>query len=502
MRTQLHRYALAASVLAAVSFMVVCGGNSSMQPASFSSSSNNSTPPPMGSVVVLAQDSPVCNVVSFTVTIMAATLTPENNGTPVSVLKSGSQVTVDFARLMDFSTVLNLASVPQGTYSSVNLTLSNPQLVVLDVTKTPPAPTPIAATLTSSTVTVSIQPALQVSASSSSGLELDFSLRKSVETDANGQVTGAVNPVFSASPSTESTADDLGEIEELSGIVQSVATASGNPSFSGSFAVLQDDGTTVTVNLQTATTSDSEEEDNTGLNQLAAGMFVEVDAFVDSNGNLVAKSVETEEQEDENHHKSAFIGAVTSVTRDPSSGAATGFTMFVRAEQPDESFMVPTRSSVTVSLSDTTRFKVTARGLNEAGLKFDATTLGVGQEVVVHGMAQGPMAPTVAAKGVFLRLQSLIGNFSTLIPSPGGGASNNFTFVPCSPLFKGAPITVATFSNTAFAGVSGLSALTARPELVVKGLLFYEQQPVDVNGVSISSPDWVLEAKQVHKLNP
>jgi hypothetical protein len=47
-----------------------------------------------------------------------------------------------------------------------------------------------------------------------------------------------------------------------------------------------------------------------------------------------------------------------------------------------------------------------------------------------------------------------------------------------------------------------LTVLTAQPELVVKGLLLYEQQTVTVNGVSVTAPAWVLEANQVHQLNP
>jgi hypothetical protein len=141
--------------------------------------------------------------------------------------------------------------------------------------------------------------------------------------------------------------------------------------------------------------------------------------------------------------------------------------------------------------------------VNEAGLTFDPTALGIGQEVVVHGKAQkGSSSAAVTANGIFLRLQSVTGNFSALIQSPGGASSNAFVFTPCGPLFQGQPITIATFSNTAFAGVSGLSALTAQPELVVKGLLFYEQQTITVDGVSVTSPGFVLEAKQVHQLNP
>ncbi|HEV2175615.1 MAG TPA: DUF4382 domain-containing protein [Terriglobia bacterium] len=506
MRTQFPKYLLVAALLSAAALMLRCGGNSASLPAptaapSTPSSTTNAAPPAMGSVVVFGQDAPVCDVISFTVTITSATLTPESGGAPVSVLASGTPVTVDFARLMDFSTILNFASVPSGTYANATLMLSNPQLVVLDTTKTPPAPTTVATTLTASTIPVSIQPALDVTSSAAAGLQVEFDLRKSVQVDANGQVTGTVSPVFDVSPSTESAENGLGEVDELTGLVQSVSTTSSTASFTGSFTLLTEDGSVRTVNTTSSTEFDSEEEDNSGLGQLAAGIFVEADVFVDANGNIVAKDVEAEEQEDESNHKSAFVGLVTSVTRD-ASGAATQFTVFVRAEEPDESSLVPMRTSLTVAVSESTRFKVTANGINEAGLEFSSTTLGVGQEVVVHGQTPAnPKSSALTAKAVFLRLRSVVGNFSTLLAQATAG-SGAFTLTPCGPLFQGQPITVITFEDTAFVGVSGVAGLTAQPTLVVKGLLFYEPQPITVNGVAVTTPGWVLEAKKVHQLNP
>lgn len=518
MRPRLHAYLLAAVLLIVASLMIVCGGNSSLmqQPSSStpsvsnsSSSSSSSSPPSLGSVVIFGKDAPVCDVLSFTVTITAASLTPQGGGTPVSVLASGKPITVDFARLMDFATILNTASLAAGTYSSLTLTISNPQLTVLDVATIPPAAITLATTLTSSTVSVPIQPALQVAGSASAGLEVDFDLLKSIQTDMNGQVTGTVSPVFDASPSIESSDNGLGELDDLEGLVQSVTTTGGSPAFIGSFSLATDDGSTRVVNVTSSTQFDTEENDSAQqgsniLNQLAAGTFVEVDAFVDSSGNIVAKSVEVEEQEDASQHKSAIVGLVSSVARD-TSGAATQFTLIVRNTMPEEG---PPAAAPTLelnfSVAKSTRFKITAQGVNEAQLQFDPTTLGVGQEVVVHAQMPSTAGPGtgVVAKAIFLRLRSVVGNFSALLsPSPAGN-SGGFTFLSCGALFHGQPITVVTFDNTAFAGVSGLTGLTTQPELVVKGLLFYEQKPLTVNGVGAVVPGWVLEAKQVHQLNP
>ncbi len=489
MRRRLPKAILVVGLGAVVGVMVNCGGGNPLsQPASSASS---------GSLVLFGHDTPLCDVVSFRVTITGATLTPQGGGTPVSVLSSGKSVTVDFAELMDFSTILNFASVPTGIYSQLTLTLSNPQLTVLDATKNPPAPTPISTSLTASTVTVSIDPTLDVTGDESAGLELDFNLRKSVQLDTNGQVTGTVNPVFQARPTTESDEKSL-EIEGLAGIVQSVTTTSSNASFTGSFTLLTEDGSTFTVNA----TSSTEFEDVSGLSGLAMGTFVEVDAFVDSKGNIVAKEVEAEEQEDASQQKSAFMGLITSVTRD-AMGSATQFTLLVREEEPDESGTVPLKSTLMVNVLSSTQFKITAKGTNKGSLQFGSTTLGPGQEVVVHAQAQsGTTPPTVNANAIFLRLQSIVGNFSTLLGKGSDGKTGGFTLAPCASLFQGQGITVFTFKDTAFAGVSDLTGLTPQPTLIVKGLLFYEQQATTVNGIGVTPPAWVFEAKQVHQLNP
>lgn len=451
----------------------------------------------MSSLAVFGQDAPVCDVVSFTVTITNATLTPQGGGAPVTVISSGTPVTVDFARLMDFSSVLKLASVNVGAYSQLTLTLSNPQLIVLDVTKSPPVPVTVPSTLASSTVTVNINPALNVTTTGTAGLEIDFKLRKSVQVDSMGQVTGSVTPVLTASPSTEPELNDLKEIDDLAGMIQSVSTTSSNASFTGSFTLETEDLQTFVVNVTSKTNFD----DVSGLSGLVAGTFIESEVFVDSGGNIVARRVEAEDEEDEGEKRSAFVGLISAVTRD-TSGNATQFTMFLRGEMPDEGNLAPVKTNLTVNIvPNTTIFRIAARDTNEEGLSFNAGSLGVGQEVVVHGQIQSGITPaTVNARGVFLRLQSLVGNFTSLLGAQSDDKTGGFTMVSCAPLFRGQSIPVVTFSDTAFADVSGLKELTAAPTIVVKGLLLYEQHGVTLNGIVLTPPTLVLEAKQVHQL--
>ena len=209
--------------------LIMTGCGSSMQTSTLNPSGSA-----MGSVAVFGSDAPICDVFSFQVTITAATLTPMAGGTPVQVIDSSNPVTVDFARLQEFGNLLQLSSVPVGTYSTMNLTLASPQLWVLDVTQTPPAPVQVTpTTLTASNVSLTLQRQLVVTEGKSSGLMIDFNLQQSVQADANGQVTGVVDPILRAGMTTNSNDDGVGRAEDLHGVVQNVSTISSNSAFTG-----------------------------------------------------------------------------------------------------------------------------------------------------------------------------------------------------------------------------------------------------------------------------
>ncbi len=459
-----------------------------------------------GSLVVFTGDAPLCNVASLEVTLTGATLTPQGagagslTGTPISILSSGQSLTEDFASLTDFSTLLSFTSVPVGTYSQIALTLANPKLTVLDTTKSPPAPTTIATTVSPLTVTFNITPALNVTApaTSASGLQLDFDLRNSVQTDSQGQVTGKVVPVFRARPRTVPSGSGVSDLENLHGVVSILTAGSTNPLFTGSIVVqapgLNGPASTVNVNNSTAFNG------ATGLNGILLGTYVEVDASVNSSGNIVANTVQAEEQEVLGQNKAAFVGPIVSIARD-SSGNATQFNLFIREENPDTNGAVPTKGLVVVNVSSSTLFKVSAGAPNPDQLQFGRTTAGLGQDVVVHGQFQIGVPPLVNATSVFLRRQSVTGNFSKLLVAGSDGKTGGFVLTPCSGVFQGQSISVLTFSSTSFGGVADLNALTQSPTLVVKGLLFFEPTLTTAGTVTLTPPTLVLVAEEVHQIS-
>src|SRR5712692_12064314 len=110
-------------VLAFVALACGCGGGSS--------NSTTTMQPQSGSVFVTGTDAPLPSVLSFQVDITGMTVSDGTNP-PVSVL-NGTQ-TVDFARLNGLHTLLDLNTIPMGTYTTVNVTLANPQIGYLKVT--------------------------------------------------------------------------------------------------------------------------------------------------------------------------------------------------------------------------------------------------------------------------------------------------------------------------------------------------------------------------------
>lgn len=464
---------------------------------------------PSGSLVVSGGDVPLCNILSFTVTITGMALTPQLSGTSaggggggaVSVLPAGNSVTLDFASLMDFTSMLSLSSVPSGTYTQLAVTLANPSLTYLDTSVSPPVVSTLIPTLSTLTVTIDLNPPLTVAGNGTGAIALDFNLLQSVLTDpTTGELTGNVTPTFSATPSTSPGTNGFAEFEDLRGIAQSVTTTSSNSAFTGSFTLQPATGQTLTVEVTSATKL----EGISSLGGLVAGTFVEVHAFADANANIVAKEIVVEEQEDATARQAAFLGLITSVTR--TSGSATQFDLYVREEDPDLSSLVPLGSVLPVTITSATRFVITAPGTNFANFTFDPTTLGAGQRLVVHGeLNSGTAAATASARSIFMGLQSILGNLdvspSTPVVVGSDGMTGGFTLMPCSPLFQSQPITVLTSANTTFAGITSLAGLTsAKPFLVTKGLLFYEQSLGTVNSVTWLPPANLQVATQVHQL--
>jgi len=478
------------------------------------SSSKKSPQQGKGALITLIGDVPLCDVLSFRMSVTSMKLTPQGGGSALEVLPTASTFRLNLGTLRDSSTILNLASVTEGTYDEVTLGLSVPQLGVYDSSQSPPSEV-ITSQFETGTPTASIQPPLIVSKDKVSALRIDFDMLRSIELDANGQVTGKVTPVFTLTAVNPSESQNLAEFDDLVGFVRSVSTSSTNPDFIGGFlmqllSASVPAGPAVNVNLLPDCTAQptkcTQMFGTPALNELLTGSFMELEGFVDSKGNLVATTVEVEDREDATQNKVALIGLVTSLTKG-SNGNLTQFGLWVRQEEPDASMViggttVPLDSIVAVNVSSSTTYQFSSRTTNFANLVFDPTALAVGQEVVVHGpyTKLEDQSVTVAAEKVYLKLQPFQGRFASLVQVGSDDKTGAFQLAPCCTLLQGTPIYVLTNNETAFVNLSGLSALSPQPTLLVRGLPFLQPQGGTINGVPVPAGTLVMLAKQVHQL--
>src|SRR5205807_872492 len=263
-------------------------------------------------------------------------------------------IRVNFAALKEFSTVLSINNIAEGTYNQATISFSPATMIVYDPTQDPPVKT-VSVTFSNAKPTVNVQPALTVTKGQVIGLKIDFDLRHSIDLDSTGQVTGNVTPVMTLVPVTASGSQGFGEMDDVLGFIERVDTFSANPSFVGDFAVqlLSGTGPSLVVNLagevltatvntggtgyhvgdavkvtggggsgatlritavssgggatgvsvinpgsgyqftsgaKTAVVSGSGAGLTVDINQLLTGSYVEVDGFVNADGNFVANS--------------------------------------------------------------------------------------------------------------------------------------------------------------------------------------------------------------------
>jgi hypothetical protein len=370
-------------------------------------------------------------------------------------------------------------------------------------------------------IQVPISPSLVINKGQASVIQIDFDVLHMIGSITTDPTTGKLlvtgTPEITVTPLTASGSQGqgFGVLDDLVGFVRSVTILPpGNTSlYNGSFTLqLLSASITgpplVTVNLN----SSSQLYGFSELNQLVTDSFMEVDAYIDVDGNFVATSVEDEYTEDPSSNILALIGPVTSVTRN-ASGNVTSFNLWMRDVEPNDSGAATLDTLCVVNVTASTTYQYSSRSANFANLPFGPGNITVGQEVVVHGAvtpttgSSGSGAPslptTVAADKVYDKLQSIQGSFSSLVQVAKDDKTGAFVFTPCPTLFQGAPTMVLTGNQTAFVNVSGLSSLSGhgtQPSLLVKGLPFFEAQAQTINGVPVPAGTLVIVAKQVHQL--
>ena len=445
-----------------IAFAAGCGGGMS----------NPALQPQSGTVFLTGTDAPLQSVVSFQVDITGLSVTDANNNSQ-SVL-SGTQ-TVDFARLNGLHTLLDINTIPAGTYNSVTVTLANPQISFLNVaspqTNPPTRPTVTtlngttspAVTLTTSSVTLNLATPLTVSTGNITGLSFEFNLRKSIAVDAMGQVTGAVTPVLHLKAITPSDSDAFID-DFVAGIVS--VNAGGN-----SFVIQGPHGHQFTVNVNGQT----EWENNESINDLTSSSIIELSGTLDRlTATFLADSVGILSQD---HF---FAGGLVTF-EEPQTGAATDFDLYARSVLPSGTGFNSGQIS-TINLTGNEVFYIYWMHNSFTNMFFNSSLLTPGQHVSIGGPFTNG---AVTVKRVVLRHE---GHAGTLVANSVNVGAHTFQFNSnglAGVLFNG-PITVYVTQFTRFGGgLTQLSDLTSNPTnpLRVVGLVLKDPvsgQPVFV----------------------
>jgi hypothetical protein len=446
--------------VALIALAVGCGGGNTTMPVAQQQA---------GTIFVSGSDAPLPGVVSFKVVISAISVA-EGMGTPVTVTTSPQ--TVDFAKLNGLHTLLDLNTIPAGTYDTVIVTLASPEIDYLNVTnpKTNPPTRPTISSLTStttppamlstSTVPISLSSPLVVNMGDVIGLGFEFDIRKSLAVDTNGQITGVVNPTINVKAITPSDADAY--IDEFIAGVTTI-NATGN-----SFTIQGPHGHAFTVNVNDQT----EWEGSETISSLTSSSIVSISGTLDrTDGTFLADTVAILSQD-----KFFAGGLITYV--DPPVGTAQDFDLYVRDVLPAGTGFTSGQIS-TIDLTGNEKYFIywmhnVFINSRFSNIFFNASLLVPGQHVSIGGPFTNGV---VTVKRVVLRHE---GHTGTLVSGSANVGTSTFQFNSnglAGVLFNG-PVTVYVTPFTKFGGgLTSLQDLTNNPT-----------NPLRVIGVVLKDP--------------
>lgn len=480
-----------------------------------------------GTLIAIAQDVPICNAISANVVIEGLSFTPVSGGTAAGFITTTSsfapEIRLNLEQLRDFSTILYEFPVKAGSYNQANMSFELAQLAGYNPLLSPPIDS-FSVTLTNSKPIFYLNPSLVINANQANVILLDFNVLSMLGTNSTGNLTGQITPVvsftqlYATNPTTGAAyPNGFGELSDLWGFVRSVSNTNttSNPSYTGSFQMQllspsTADAPAVAINISATTNLVGVSR----LNQLLPDSYVEVDAILDADGNLAAKTVEDQAVEDPFPTQSgvtpstALIGPIVSIKTD-ASGTPTQLNLWVHDAEPDDTSTLQMDAIYQVDLTANPTYQASVMGPNFANLSFGPLNLAVGQELVVHGAYTKPPTTTgtsttlpftVEPTAIFLKLQSMQGTMTSMLAVGSDDETGVFTLTPCCTLLQGVPVYVVTNNQTIYLNVTGLSAINSVGPLLVKGMPYYEPQAVTINGVTIPAGSMVMQAQQVHAL--
>jgi hypothetical protein len=408
----------------------------------------------------------VC-AVSTVSTTGVSSCTPLLSGTP----------TVDFARFNGLQTLLDMNSIPVGTYTQIQVTLGAATIGYLNVPASgAPTIATEAATYPSSASTYTYtanlaSPLVVTETGEPGGLRVDFDLLKSIGVDSNGNITGAVTPTFNIN--AVGTGDAGGYIDTLVAAVVSVGTQS--------FVVQGPHGEQFTINVSGTT----EWENNESISDLTTSSIVEVSGTIDkADQTLDADDVAILSQS--GFYAGGLVTYVEPSTTTVVPAPAPGFDLYVRG-------LLPTTTGInlgdiaTIDLANSNNPTFFIRWMHTplTQLLFNSSELMPGQHVSVGGPTSGAASESdVTVKRVVLRLWGYNGTVTAASVTPNATGVTAFQMQVNG--FAGVlvPETVTVYCLPAIQwrnGLTAMSDLQVGSKVRVVGLLLnVNGQPVIV----------------------
>jgi len=434
-------------MLAALGLASCSGSTSAVNPGGGSSDA---------SVFTIGTDAQLPSVISCQIMVSGVTL---NNGTTNVPVLTTPQV-VDFAQLSGLHQLLDLNSVPTGTYSSATVTLASPVISFIDTTQNPPAINTINGTLSQSMVTVNFANPFVLNAADLVGLRMEFDLRQSLET-TNGQVNGTVNPVFHMQL-LDATDSEVSIDDFAAGVVGVTGDST--------FVVQGPKGRQWTVQTNANTIWD---DPTVPISSFTTNTIVLISGQLDP----VSKDIDASEVEVVSNDKFFLGGLFTSIR--PPSGPATQADLYVRSELPDING-IQDGQITTLDLNGSEIYKIANIQNPLTTLLFNNSALEAGQSVGVGGtLVTNNGVSTLTVHRVVLRRQGQEGSWnpgSTVIQS-GNNGSFTFTDNWTAGVLLPNPLTVLTTNATNFINLSGLSGLSGSQAIPIRVVGFVLMDP-------------------------
>lgn len=408
------------------------------------------------SVFTVGTDAPLPAVISCPVTISGITI---NNGTKdISVL--GTPQTVDFAKLSGLHQLVDLQSVPVGTYYSATVTLSGANIGYLDTTKTPPTVTTIPATLTTMSDKVTFVNPFVIQDADLIGLRMEFDLRKSIQVDSNGQITGAMTPTFNMRLLNSTNAEV--SIDDFHATVTSVISAT-------QFMVQGPAGRIWTVQMAPTTAMD---DPNVPESSFTTSTVVSLSGTLDP----VSHYIDATEVQVVSNDKFYLGGLFTYIA--PPTGPATNADLYVREELGSGGSIVD-GTITSLALDGSEVYRIGNINLPLTTLLFNNSLLAAGQHVDLAGkVATNNGTNTFTVHRVVLRRQGQEGNLvaNSVVIESGNLGTFSLDDNSTAGVLLPEPLTVMTTNQTRFVNVSGLSGLTGAVPLRVVGYVLVNSQ--------------------------